>query len=247
MHVATSSGGVADQQPAAVSAAPELAAGVDVLERGRDGRALASDELAEQRVREPQAQRDPARGHVAPALREVPEQHEQARLDRRQLQQGLVNRHPVRAADRALEQRAHHLRPVRQRPAEPVVENRQAHGHQHVPRGAVANEAVLAARQPGLQDVALADQLGGGRARQRDVPREQPVQHEEAEPAALGGRAASPSSPAPASTPSPRAPCARGRSRTQARAGPTPGPPPEPEPLLTRLVLGRTDRSPPLR
>ena len=126
------------EQPGAVITSRDVPGRVDVLERRGDRRAPASHQLAEQRMRETQPQRDPRRRDVAPALRQVPEQHEQPRLHRRQLQQRLVDRHAVRAPHRALEQRAHHLRPAGERAAEGVVEDREPHRHQHVPAHAVA-------------------------------------------------------------------------------------------------------------
>ena len=74
-------------------------------------------------VREPQAQEDAVRRHVAPALGEVPEQHQQPRLDRRELQQRLVDRHAQRAPHPALEQRARHLRPLGESAGKCVVEH----------------------------------------------------------------------------------------------------------------------------
>ena len=68
---------------------------------------------------------DAVRGHVAPALGEVPEQHEQPGLHRRELEQRLVDRHPLVAPHDALEHRAHHLRPGRQLARERAVEDGQ--------------------------------------------------------------------------------------------------------------------------
>ena len=75
------------------------AAVVDPVQRGRDRGAPAAHELAEQLVRDPQPHADPVRGHAAPALGEVPEEHQQPRLDRRELQKGLMDRHPLGAPD----------------------------------------------------------------------------------------------------------------------------------------------------
>jgi hypothetical protein len=75
----------------------------------------------------------------------VPEQDQQARLDRGKLQQRLVYRHAMGSPDGALEQGAHHLRPVGQRAPEVVVEDGEPHRREHVPRGSVANETLLAA------------------------------------------------------------------------------------------------------
>ena len=66
----------------------------------------------EQRMREAQAQSDARGRHASPALREMPEEHEEARLDRGELEDRLVNCHARGALDLALEQRAHHGRPI---------------------------------------------------------------------------------------------------------------------------------------
>lgn len=54
-----------------------------------------------------------------------------------------------------------------------------------MPANVVADQPIGLLRHPGLDDVALAEQLGARVARQLEVTREEPFQHQEPEPAAV--------------------------------------------------------------
>ena len=54
-----------------------------------------------------------------------------------------MHRHPRGAPDGALEQRAHHLRPVGERPREGLVEDGEPDGREHVPENVIADEPVI--------------------------------------------------------------------------------------------------------
>ena len=90
---ASSSGGEPRSSHVRSARRRDQAARRDAVQRRRDRRALAAHEVAEHLVREAQAQRDARGRDPAPALGEVPEQHEQPGLDRRELEQRLVDRH----------------------------------------------------------------------------------------------------------------------------------------------------------
>jgi hypothetical protein len=115
----------------------------------------------------------------------VPEQHQQPRLHRRELQERLVYRHAQRAPDGALEERREHLRPVGERARELIVEHGQVRGGEDVPAHVVADQPLLGGGDPRLEHIALAEQLGAGVAHEQDVAGEQPVQHQEPEPTGL--------------------------------------------------------------
>jgi hypothetical protein len=75
-------------------------------------------------------------------------------------------------------------RTARQRAAEALVQDREPHRHQRVPADPVAHQAVLPVGDPGLHEVALAQQLGRGSPDERHVACEQTLEDQVAEPAA---------------------------------------------------------------
>ncbi len=69
--------------------------------------------------------------------------------------------------------------------ANAAVEHGQLNRREHVPEHVIADSPSSRVGSPGLEHVALAEQLGRGRAGEHDVAREQAVEHQEAECAAV--------------------------------------------------------------
>ena len=96
-----------------------------------------------------------------------------------------MHRHPRGAPDRALEQRAHHLRPLAEGPREGLVEEGEPDGGEDVPENVIADEPVVVLCHPRLNHVAFAEQLGAGGARENEVAREDSLEQQKAEAAAI--------------------------------------------------------------
>ncbi len=174
----------AGEEPGAVVAVDEQLARAQLPERRRDRGAPAAHELTEQLVGESESKHDAPRGDVTPALGEMPEQHEQARLGGRELEQRLVDGHPVGAAPGTLEQRGGDLGPVHEALAEVVVQHRHLRRRERVPEHLVREKTVLAQGNPRLEQVALAEQLGRDVAGEQQVAGHEALDDQEAECAA---------------------------------------------------------------
>src|SRR5215207_1801219 len=72
---------VAEQDPLAVGTLLQLAAGNQLAERRRHGRAAGADHPGKRPVREAQRHEDALRHYAAPALGQAPEQRQQAVVD----------------------------------------------------------------------------------------------------------------------------------------------------------------------
>ena len=133
----------------------------EARQRVRDRGPLGADEPAEQAVRERQREPDAAGLDAPPAPGQVPEQQRQAHLEARLRGDRALHVEVGRARAGAREQRARDLRPGLAALCERLVEQGEARRHERVP-GRLALEQVVGARRERLQDVAVADDLGGG-------------------------------------------------------------------------------------
>ena len=121
---------------------------------------LRADQAPEQSVRERQGKADAAALDAAPAAGEVPEQQCEAHLQPRLRGDGALDVQIGGAHAGAREKLARDLRPRLDPLGERVVEQREPGRHERVP-GRRALEQVVGARGERLQDVAVADDLGG--------------------------------------------------------------------------------------
>ena len=120
-------GRVAEQQPAAVRPALDLAARDQLTERGGDGRAARADHAGERAVRKPQRDDDAAGRDAAPALGQAPQQCKQAVIHAREVGDRLHHDQPLRAAGGALDERGEDLRPLRGAHGQRLIDHREAH------------------------------------------------------------------------------------------------------------------------
>jgi hypothetical protein len=73
-----------------------------------------------------------------------------------------MDRHAQRSPDCALEECGHHLWPGGELAGKAIVERGKPRRGEDVPQHVIANESLLGWRDPGLEHVALAEQLGAG-------------------------------------------------------------------------------------
>ena len=119
-------GRVAEQEPAAVGPALDLAAADQLAERGRDGRAARADHAGERAVREAQRDDDAVGRHAAPALGQAPQQCEQSVIHAREVGDRLHHDQPLGPAGGALDERGEDLRPLRGAHGERLIDHREA-------------------------------------------------------------------------------------------------------------------------
>ena len=119
-------GRLAEQEPAAVGPALDLAAGDQLTERGGDGRAAGADHAGERAVRKAQRDDDAVGRHAAPALRQAPQQCKQPVIHAREVGDRLHHDEPLRTAGGALDERGEDLRPLRGAHGERLIDHREA-------------------------------------------------------------------------------------------------------------------------
>ncbi|MBW3608188.1 MAG: cytochrome c oxidase assembly protein [Actinobacteria bacterium] len=176
----------AEQRPAAIRTPGDLARAHESLQRGRRRRPVQAGELPEQFVRQRQWQDHALRSDPAPAVGEMPEQGEQARLRLPGLGDRELEDECTRALRAARQQRDHDARPAAEQAGEALVEDRQRRGLQHTPRACPVDEPGRL-RFPRAQQVTAAEQLRAVPVVHADRPADEPVEDEQAEPVGQRG------------------------------------------------------------
>ena len=177
------------QQPLAVGAALDRAAGDQLTQPRRHRRAAGADHPGERAVREPQRDDDAVRHHAAPALGQAPEQGEQAVVDARQVRDRLQHDEPLGAAAGAVEQRREDLRPLREPDGQRLVDDRDPGRGERAPLGRAREQLLGVVVGPRADEVARAEQLGGGVVADGRLADHQALEDQQPERARAAGEA----------------------------------------------------------
>ncbi len=174
------------QDPAAVRAALDRAAGDQLAERGGDRRPAGADHPGERAVRQPEADEHAVGHHAPPALGEAPQQGQQPVVDTREVSDRLHHHQPLGAPRGALHERGEDLRPLRRPHRERVVDHRHTCARQRGPAHAARQQDLGIAILPRPQQVTGAEQLGRRMVADRGLADEQPVEHQQPDRLAAG-------------------------------------------------------------
>ena len=136
-------------------------------------------------MREPQRQHDPVGADPAPASGEVPEQHVQPVIDAGLVNDRHVHDQATRASDRSFEQAPAEFRVAAELTGEAPVEDREPDRLEHRPPG-LQRQRLGVLALPWAHDVALAKQLDGEPAVDRDAAEHHPL--EDQKPDAIGAQ-----------------------------------------------------------
>src|SRR4051794_34268310 len=170
-------------EPPVVGAADESALR-ELGERARHRRALRRDEARQQLVREVHRDHAPVAGAVlavvAPAVGDVPEQHEQPHLDAHELADREIEHHRPRPGDRAAEERGHELGPASRDGSEPAVEDGEPGGLEDLV-ARLGRERLGGVTLPRGGQVAGADELRRGAVDHAPGAGDEPVEDEQPE------------------------------------------------------------------
>ena len=172
-------GRVAEQQPATVGPALDLAARDQLTERGGHGRAAGADHAGERAVRKPQAHDHAARSHAAPALGEAPQQCKKPVIHAREVGDRLHHDQPLRAAGGALDERGEDLRPLRGAHGQRLVDHREPDRAQRAPLDGARQQYLGVPVIPGAKQVTWPEQLGARVVADDRLPDQQAVEHEQ--------------------------------------------------------------------
>ena len=173
-------GRIAQEEPATVRPALDLAARDQLTQRGGDRRAARADHAGERAVRQAQRDDDAVGRDAAPALGQAPQQRKQAVIHAREVRDRLHDDEPLRATGGPLDERGEDLRPLRGADRERLVDHRQAHGAERTPLHGAREQDLRVPVLPGSEQVTRAEQLGTGVIADDRFSHEQPVEDEQA-------------------------------------------------------------------
>ena len=151
------------------------------LQGQRHGRAVCADEHREQVVGERKRDADSVGGDRAPALGQQPEQHQQSRVDSRQMGDCLDQHEIAGAPGDARHQLAHDARPTRDTRREGTLEDGQPPPLEHQPVEADRERIVWPIGVPRTEHVAGSQEFAGLALAHRHAPDHQAVEHEQAD------------------------------------------------------------------
>ena len=172
---------LAAEEPRAVLLAPDLAALRELGERRRHGGPAGADELAQELVRERHREHDAARVDLAPALRQVPEEREEAPVDPRQLRDRLACRQASRPLAEPVQKSGVDLGIAAQEGADAAVEHGDPGHSQRAEADPHGDQSALGPHLPRPEHVAGAQQLRAHRVRDQDLAAQRAVDHEQSD------------------------------------------------------------------
>ena len=168
------------KRPGAVFAPADRARANQVAHRDGHGRAVRPDQVGQPLMRQRQSHSDALRSNTSPALSQVPEGQQQPIIDARVMGDRQGNRQRVRTPGGAAEQLHAELRPRRYACHQTVVEHGQTRRLEHHPAHLGLDVGAVSVPTPGAHDIASTQQLDAPAPEYIDLPREQPVDDQEA-------------------------------------------------------------------
>jgi hypothetical protein len=168
------------KRPGAVFAPADRARANQVAHRGGHGRAVRPDQVGQPLMRQRQSHCDALRSNTPPALSQVPEGQQEPIIDALVMGDRQRNRQRVRAPGGAAEELHAELRPRRHACHQTVVEHGQTRRLEHDPAHFGVDVGAVSVPTPGAHDIASTQQLDAPAPEYIDLPREQPVDDQEA-------------------------------------------------------------------
>jgi hypothetical protein len=168
------------KRPGPVFAPADRARPNQVAHRGGHGRAVRPDQVGQPLMRQRQSHSNALRSNTPPALSQVPEGQQQPIIDARVMGDRQGNRQRVRAPGGTAEQLHTELRPRRYACHQTVVEHGQTRRLEHHPAHLGLDVGAVSVPTPGAHDIARTQQLDAPAPEHIDLPREQPVDDQEA-------------------------------------------------------------------
>ena len=168
------------KRPGPVFAAADRARANQVPHRGGYGWAVRPDQVGQPLMRQRQSHSDALGSNTPPALGQVPEGQQQPIIDALVMGDCQGNRQRVCAPGGAAEELHAELRPRSYACHQTVVEHGQTRRLEHHPGHLGLDVGAVSVPAPGAHDIASTQQLDAPAPEHIDLPREQPVDDQEA-------------------------------------------------------------------